>query len=58
MELETVCRYKLPIIFVVVNNNGIGIGGSKEFWNMLDDTNSILTKYGGYIIYFAEKSTK
>ncbi len=29
MELETACRYKLPITFVIVNNNGIG-GGEYE----------------------------
>ena len=29
MELETACRYKLPITFVVINNNGIG-GGEYE----------------------------
>ena len=23
MELETACRYKLPITFVIINNNGI-----------------------------------
>ena len=28
MEVETACRYQLPITFVVINNNGIGIGGS------------------------------
>ncbi len=26
MEVETACRYKLPIVFVIVNNNGIGGG--------------------------------
>lgn len=26
MEVETACRYRLPIIFVVINNNGIGGG--------------------------------
>jgi 2-hydroxyacyl-CoA lyase 1 len=26
MEVETACRYKLPIVFVIVNNNGIGMG--------------------------------
>ncbi len=26
MEVETACRYRLPIVFVVVNNNGIGFG--------------------------------
>ena len=28
MEVETACRYKLPIVFVIVNNNSIG-GGVK-----------------------------
>jgi 2-hydroxyacyl-CoA lyase 1 len=26
MEVETACRYRLPITFIVVNNNGIGSG--------------------------------
>lgn len=26
MEVETACRYKLPIVFVIVNNNSIGGG--------------------------------
>ena len=26
MEVETACRYKLPIVFVIINNNGIGGG--------------------------------
>ena len=26
MEVETACRYRLPITFIVVNNNGIGAG--------------------------------
>ncbi|NRA08835.1 MAG: oxalyl-CoA decarboxylase [Myxococcales bacterium] len=26
MEVETACRYQLPIVFVIVNNNGIGGG--------------------------------
>jgi 2-hydroxyacyl-CoA lyase 1 len=26
MEVETACRYKLPIVFVIVNNNAIGGG--------------------------------
>lgn len=28
MEVETACRYRLPITFVVINNNGIGAGES------------------------------
>jgi 2-hydroxyacyl-CoA lyase 1 len=30
MEVETACRYQLPITFVIINNNGIG-GGPTEF---------------------------
>jgi 2-hydroxyacyl-CoA lyase 1 len=26
MEVETACRYRLPIVFVIINNNGIGYG--------------------------------
>jgi len=26
MEVETICRYKLPIKIVILNNNGIGFG--------------------------------
>jgi 2-hydroxyacyl-CoA lyase 1 len=29
MEVETACRYKLPITFIILNNNGIG-GGPSE----------------------------
>ncbi len=29
MEVETACRYRLPITFIVINNNGIG-GGVSE----------------------------
>ena len=30
MEVEIACRYRLPITFVILNNNGIG-GGVDEF---------------------------
>ena len=33
MEIETAARYKLPIIFVIVNNNGIYNGLSEDDWN-------------------------
>ncbi|MFT7597549.1 MAG: 2-hydroxyacyl-CoA lyase 1 [Acidimicrobiales bacterium] len=29
MEMETICRYQLPVIVVILNNNGIG-GGESE----------------------------
>ncbi|KAG8573043.1 hypothetical protein GDO81_012259 [Engystomops pustulosus] len=36
MEVETICRYNLPIIIIVVNNNGIYNGFDEEAWtNML-----------------------
>nr|CAB3251758.1 2-hydroxyacyl-CoA lyase 1 [Phallusia mammillata] len=41
MELETVCRYKLPIVFVIVNNNGIGFGAGEDFWNTLQTTDDV-----------------
>ena len=30
MEVETACRYRLPITFIIVNNSGIG-GGLAEY---------------------------
>jgi 2-hydroxyacyl-CoA lyase 1 len=30
MEVETACRFRLPITFVIINNNGIG-GGLSEY---------------------------
>ncbi|XP_040289497.1 2-hydroxyacyl-CoA lyase 1 [Bufo bufo] len=36
MEVETICRYNLPIIIIVVNNNGIYNGFDEDSWaNML-----------------------
>jgi len=32
MEIETACRYKLPIIFIIINNNGIYGGLDKDSW--------------------------
>jgi 2-hydroxyacyl-CoA lyase 1 len=32
MEYETACRYKLPIIFVIINNNGVFSGVDEETW--------------------------
>lgn len=37
MEIETMLRYNLPIIIVVVNNNGIYSGVDPETWDMLRD---------------------
>ncbi|CAH1789299.1 unnamed protein product [Owenia fusiformis] len=30
MEIETACRYKLPITFIIINNNGISFGTDQE----------------------------
>lgn len=32
MELETICRYNLPILIIVVNNNGIYTGLDANSW--------------------------
>ncbi|KGL77697.1 2-hydroxyacyl-CoA lyase 1, partial [Tinamus guttatus] len=32
MELETICRYNLPILIIVVNNNGIYTGLDTDAW--------------------------
>nr|XP_020032566.1 2-hydroxyacyl-CoA lyase 1 isoform X6 [Castor canadensis] len=33
MEVETICRYNLPIVLLVVNNNGIYQGFDTDSWN-------------------------
>ncbi|NWX98812.1 HACL1 lyase, partial [Nothoprocta ornata] len=33
MELETICRYNLPILIIVVNNNGIYTGLDADTWS-------------------------
>ncbi|KAM4705600.1 2-hydroxyacyl-CoA lyase 1 isoform 2-T2 [Rhinophrynus dorsalis] len=35
MEVETMCRYNLPIIIIVVNNNGIYNGFDEDMWNAM-----------------------
>ncbi|KAM4029429.1 2-hydroxyacyl-CoA lyase 1 isoform 2-T2 [Anomaloglossus baeobatrachus] len=32
MEVETICRYNLPIVIIVVNNNGIYNGFDEDSW--------------------------
>lgn len=32
MEVETMCRYKLPVVIIVVNNNGIYSGMDPQTW--------------------------
>ena len=38
MELETLARYKLPVIIVVLNNSGIGSGETADVVDELDGT--------------------
>ncbi|HEY7294227.1 MAG TPA: thiamine pyrophosphate-dependent enzyme, partial [Dehalococcoidia bacterium] len=42
MEVETACRYNLPITYIVVNNNGVG-GGPTE-----TDHNPLTARAGAY----------
>ena len=35
MEVETICRYNLPIILLVVNNNGIYQGFDADTWEKM-----------------------
>jgi len=37
MEVETICRYKLPITIVVINNNGIAMGADAERFKSVTD---------------------
>ncbi|ELT98175.1 hypothetical protein CAPTEDRAFT_129496 [Capitella teleta] len=30
MEVETICRYNLPILMIVINNNGIAMGATQD----------------------------
>ncbi|XP_065838993.1 2-hydroxyacyl-CoA lyase 1-like, partial [Oscarella lobularis] len=43
MEYETACRYNLPIVFIVVNNNGIYSGVDKESWVEISEDEPSLT---------------
>lgn len=35
ISVNILCRYELPIIFIVMNNNGIYSGLDKESWNSI-----------------------
>ncbi|XP_072288401.1 2-hydroxyacyl-CoA lyase 1-like [Eucyclogobius newberryi] len=43
MEVETMCRYKLPIIIIVVNNNGIYSGMDPETWEEMAKLGDLTT---------------
>lgn len=36
MEVETMCRYNLPVVIIVVNNNGIYSGVDPETWKEME----------------------
>ncbi|GFN90703.1 2-hydroxyacyl-coa lyase 1 [Plakobranchus ocellatus] len=42
MEIETMARYRLPVIIVVFNNNGISMGIQDEMWNMAEENGDLL----------------
>ncbi|KAK3571857.1 hypothetical protein QTP86_020447 [Hemibagrus guttatus] len=43
MEVETMCRYKLPVIIIVINNNGIYSGVNKETWREMEKMGDMTT---------------
>ncbi|XP_066539623.1 2-hydroxyacyl-CoA lyase 1 isoform X2 [Hoplias malabaricus] len=43
MEVETMCRYKLPIIIIVINNNGIYSGVDPVTWKEMENMGDITT---------------
>jgi 2-hydroxyacyl-CoA lyase 1 len=42
MEVETACRYELPITFIIINNNGVGGGPPQK------DANPLTARPGAY----------
>lgn len=45
MEIETMFRYKLPVIIIIVNNNGIYSGFNKEVMQDLQSGGEIAQWY-------------
>ncbi|KAG7271275.1 hypothetical protein CRUP_034748 [Coryphaenoides rupestris] len=43
MEVETMCRYKLPVVILVVNNNGIYSGLDPETWTEMAKMGDLTT---------------
>ncbi|KAJ8288093.1 hypothetical protein COCON_G00007520 [Conger conger] len=43
MEVETMCRYKLPVIIIVVNNNGIYSGVDADTWREMGKMGDLTT---------------
>ncbi|CAB1333845.1 unnamed protein product, partial [Coregonus sp. 'balchen'] len=46
MEVETMCRYKLPVVIIVVNNNGIYSGVDAATWEMMGKMGDLTTVSG------------
>lgn len=51
MEIETCFRYKLPIISVIINNNGIYGGVENTIWNEMRDDAMLPITYAYYNFY-------
>lgn len=43
MEVETMCRYKLPVVIIVVNNNGIYSGVDVQTWEEMGKMGDLTT---------------
>uniref|UniRef100_UPI003AAAFAD4 2-hydroxyacyl-CoA lyase 1 isoform X2 n=1 Tax=Centroberyx gerrardi TaxID=166262 RepID=UPI003AAAFAD4 len=43
MEVETMCRYNLPVVIIVVNNNGIYSGVDPETWKEMAKMGDLTT---------------
>ncbi|KAM4600310.1 2-hydroxyacyl-CoA lyase 1 [Polymixia lowei] len=43
MEVETMCRYNLPVVIIVVNNNGIYSGVDPETWREMEKMGDLTT---------------
>ncbi|CAL1536479.1 unnamed protein product [Lymnaea stagnalis] len=41
MEVETIARYRLPVIIVIFNNNGISFGIKDEMWETAEKTGDL-----------------
>ncbi|XP_068611683.1 2-hydroxyacyl-CoA lyase 1 [Brachionichthys hirsutus] len=43
MEVETLCRYRLPVVIIVVNNNGIYSGMDPKTWKEMEKMGDLTT---------------
>ncbi|XP_069110665.1 2-hydroxyacyl-CoA lyase 1-like [Argopecten irradians] len=41
MEIETLCRYKLPVIIIIMNNNGISFGLDEDTWQSISESSDL-----------------